>query len=78
MTIFLDIKPELGLQRAVMRGKMDRIEQESIAFFNDVYTSYHTHIKRMKNVHMIDASKPLGVVQHLIRAALKHYMATHG
>lgn len=34
LTIYLDIDPELGLQRARSRNELDRIEQEKITFFN--------------------------------------------
>ncbi len=78
LTLFLDLKPEQGLERAIMRGKIDRIESESIDFFHDVYRAYHDNITKFQNVVMIDASKPLGKVQHLIRAALQNYMDTHG
>jgi len=73
LTIFLDVTPEKGLERANMRGKMDRIEQESLDFFTRVYSQYHKHIKEMQNVEIIDASKPLVVVQSTIRATLEAY-----
>lgn len=74
LIIFLDISPEQGLKRAQKRGKTDRIEQESLAFFNDVYTMYHEKIKGMDNVVIIDASKPLPIVQRLIIEALEGYV----
>jgi len=77
LIIFLDVTPEKGLQRARMRGKTDRIEQESLVFFEDVYNSYHEQMKSMNNVALIDASQPLSVVQHLIRKTLKDYMMNH-
>lgn len=77
LTIFLDIAPEQGMARVIARGKTDRIEQESQAFFNDVYASYHHHIKTMTNVVVIDASQPLAVVQASIRAALENYLNLH-
>ena len=77
LIIFLDIAPEQGMQRVIARGKTDLIEQESMVFFNAVYDSYHQHIKTMKNVVVIDASKPLPDVQHAIRVALEHYMTNY-
>lgn len=74
LIIFLDITPEQGMQRVIARGKTDRIEQESMVFFNAVYTSYHQHIKTMNNVVMIDASKPLLLVQKAIRTAIEQYI----
>lgn len=74
LIIFLDISPQQGLARALQRGKADRIEQEPLLFFTDVHTAYQRKIKSMDNVVSIDASKPLGVVQNLIRSELQHYM----
>ena len=77
LIIFLDISPEQGLRRALKRGKADRIEQESLSFFTNVYNSYHEQIKTMPNVEVIDASQPLVAVQDLIRAALQRYVHDH-
>ena len=77
LIIYLDIMPQKGLQRARKRGKLDRIEKESQVFFNDVYNSYHAHIKTMDNVAMIDASQPLAAVQRLIRTTLENYLVNH-
>ena len=33
LTLYLDVTPEIGLQRARARGELDRIEQESRYFF---------------------------------------------
>ena len=72
LVFFLDIKPEIGLERAKKRGKLDRIENESADFFRNVYLSYHKYLKHLKNVAVIDASKPLSVVQGLIRERLNY------
>lgn len=74
LILFLDISPELGLARARKRGKTDRIEQESLMFFKDVYRGYHESIKAMDNVVVIDASNPLRVVQQHICEALQTYV----
>ena len=74
LIIFLDINPQKGLQRARMRGKTDRIEQESLSFFTEVYNSYHKHIKSLDNVVIIDAAQPLSVVQHSIQTKLETYL----
>lgn len=74
--IFLDVDPKLGLARALKRNKLDRMEQESLAFFKVVYDSYHEHIKNMPNVIRIDANHPLPMVQHLLRAKLSHVFTT--
>jgi dTMP kinase len=77
LVIFLDVTPRRGMSRAQMRGTTDRIEQEDLVFFQDVYNSYHEHIKSMSNVVVIDAGKPLKVVQSSINSALEKYMENH-
>lgn len=74
--VFLDVEPELGLARALKRSQLDRMEQESLAFFRDVYASYHQHIKTMPQVICIDANHSLPVVQHSLRTKLNHVFAT--
>lgn len=73
LTLFLDIPPEIGLKRAMKRGKIDRMEKESMHFFKRVYDTYHEQLARMKNVAIIDASMPLKQVHEAIYDAL----ATH-
>ena len=77
LTLFLDLSPEEGLARVVKRGKTDRIEDETMLFFDAVYDSYHQHLATMDNVIMIDATKPFGTVQNIIRRSLEQYMAIH-
>ncbi len=41
-TILLDVDPEEGIRRAQGRAKLDRFEQETMAFHNRVRSMYHT------------------------------------
>ncbi|WP_133127097.1 dTMP kinase [Legionella nagasakiensis] len=77
LIIFLDVSPQKGLRRAYKRGKTDRIEQEALSFFNDVYKRYHEQINTMGNVMVIDACQPLKIVQAEIRAVLDKYLVNH-
>lgn len=72
--LFLDIPPQLGLERARKRGKYDRIEQESLSFFQDVYVAYQEKIKYMDNVIQIDATQPLKTVQSEIKTKLENQL----
>ena len=74
LTLFLDVPPQQGLQRIIIRGEIDRIEQEALEFFNDVHNAYHKHIKNRNNVIVIDASKPQLDVQQSIRDELNTYL----
>lgn len=77
LVLFLDLPPEQGLQRILERGQIDRIEQESVAFFHRVYTTYHEKLSTLQHAILIDASKPLAMVQHLIRTTLEHFLVSH-
>lgn len=59
LTLFLDIKPDLGLIRAQKRGQFDRFEQEPIDFFNAIYVAYHQQIVNKANIKIIDANQTL-------------------
>jgi dTMP kinase len=78
LILFLDLPPEQGLQRVLERGHTDRIEQEPIDFFNRVYTAYHEKLQTLEQAILIDASKPLAMVQHFIRTTLEHHLVSHG
>lgn len=77
LIIFLDIDAEEGLKRVKLRGKTDRIEQESLSFFHDVSKAYHEAIETLDNVVLIDASQDLARVQESIVTHLTQFMANH-
>jgi len=67
-TLYLDCPPEIGLARAKQRDSLDRIEQESIAFFNRVRDGYFERAKQHpKRFAIVDASTTLDQVQKQIR-----------
>lgn len=68
--LFLDIMPEHGLERIKIRGKIDRIEQESLVFFKKVYQGYHEAIKKLDNVCIINASASIDEVKDAIIRSL--------
>ncbi|CDZ79272.1 Thymidylate kinase [Legionella massiliensis] len=73
LIIYLDISPEQGFERVVKRGEKDRIEEEALSFFNQVYCGYHEMIQKMDNVALIDASQTLETVQESILSQLKRF-----
>lgn len=77
ITLFLDVSPEKGLQRAKKRSQFDRIEQESLAFFDKVHKRYHDLIKELQNVAVIDANQQLSAVQQDIISVFKQYIKNH-
>lgn len=70
LTLYLDIDPELGLQRAHARGELDRIEKQNIAFFQRTRQRYLDIAATEPNITVIDASRSLTDVQTQLRAAL--------
>ena len=74
LLIYLDISPEIGLQRAQMRGTLDRIEQEPLAFFQAVHAAYAKGLRRFSSVTILDASLPLQQVQMDLEQTLYQYL----
>lgn len=74
LTLYLDISPEQGMQRAQLRGQYDRIEQQDIEFFHKVHTAYTQCIQQQTNVVLIDATRPLSEVQEHIALAIKKFI----
>ncbi|OCH99281.1 dTMP kinase [Legionella jamestowniensis] len=77
LVLFMDIEPEEGLNRVRQRGTYDRMEQESLVFFTEVYHSYQRLIKTMSNVVCIDAGQSLEIVQQSIITQLETFIANN-
>ncbi len=59
LTLLLDLPVEIGLRRASKRGTTDRIEQETLAFFDKVRASYlQRAAKEPERFVIIDATEP--------------------
>lgn len=69
-TIYMDIDPVLGLERARGRGELDRIEQMNIDFFHRARARFLELSENDPSVVIIDASKPLDAVTADISQAL--------
>lgn len=74
LTLYLDIPPEQGLARARARGALDRIEKESLAFFERTRARYKALAEGDNSIITIDASQPLERVTADIRAAVKQWL----
>ena len=77
LTLYLDISPELGMQRAKLRGKFDRIEQQSIDFFHRVHEAYIKYINEDPDISIIDASRSLHEVQQVVKKILVQFIEHH-
>ncbi|PPI88303.1 dTMP kinase [Candidatus Pantoea edessiphila] len=66
ITFYLDITPDICLQRLKIQGNLDRIEQESLDFFERTRNFYLKKIQQNDNIIFIDATQSLDrVVQNL-------------
>lgn len=70
LTLYLDIDPALGLQRARHRGELDRIELEQIGFFERTRARYLELAAEDPSIVVIDASQTPDKVKASIEAAL--------
>ncbi|MFQ2507281.1 dTMP kinase [Aeromonas caviae] len=78
LTLYLDIDPAIGLQRARHRGELDRIELEQIGFFERTRLRYLELADADDSIQVIDAGLPPAQVKAAIEAALEHYLASEG
>jgi len=67
LTLLLDMPVDAGLKRMAARGKPDRIERETMAFFERARKAYLARATAdPQRVHIIDAQQPLvQVMQHV-------------
>lgn len=78
LTLYLDIETTLGLQRARDRGELDRIEKESLDFFERTRQRYLELAVEDDTIITIDANKSLEEVQKTIRQTLSNWLVAQG
>ena len=74
LTIYMDIDPVLGLERARGRGELDRIEQMNIDFFHRARARFLELSENDPSVLVIDASQSLEAVTADITQALTRWL----
>ncbi len=77
LTLYLDVTPEIGLQRARARGALDRIEQESLDFFTRTRARYLELANGDPNIKRIDATGDIATVTRLITHCVQHWLREH-
>lgn len=71
LTFWFDCSAEVGMERAKARGQLDRIEQESVEFFNRCRTAYQKRSNQFPDRFIvINADQPIEtvtdqVIEHL-------------
>jgi dTMP kinase len=75
LTFFLDLSAEAGISRANKRQKLDRLEQESIAFHKKVYEGYLELSKIYSDRYVIiDASRSIEEISKDIVGKFEEYI----
>lgn len=75
LTIYLDLPPEIGLERARARGVLDRIEQESLDFFHRTRARYLELAAEDASIQTVNANQTIEQVQNSIKQTLLHWLA---
>lgn len=76
LTIFLDVKPKIGIKRFLKRNKIDRIESKKEKFFLEVRNNYFKIIKLFKNIIIINANKKIENVKKNIKKNIYKWLNT--
>ncbi|OBT08513.1 dTMP kinase [Vibrio sp. UCD-FRSSP16_10] len=75
LTLYMDIDPTLGLERARGRGELDRIEKMDISFFERARSRYLELAHSDDSILIIDASQSVEEVASDIRSALSQWLS---
>ena len=74
LTLWLDVSPEIGLQRASDRSEKDRIEQENLDFFNRIRDGYlNRQAQQPERIKTIDANLSAKAVQEQITSLIENH-----
>ena len=73
-TIYLDIEPSIGLERARGRGALDRIEQLDIDFFHRTRERYLALVKENPKAVVINAEPAIEQVSADIQQAVENFL----
>ena len=74
LTLYLDLDPRLGLERARGRGELDRIEKMDISFFDRSRTRYLELANSDDSVKIVDASQNIEQVARGIKLVLSNWL----
>ena len=74
LTVYLDIDPAVGLERARGRGELDRIERQDLDFFHRTRARYLQLIENNPKAVIINAEQPLEKVTADIKSAVRNWL----
>ncbi len=75
-TLYMDIDPRVGLERARGRGELDRIEKMDISFFERTRERYLELANADDSIVVINAEQSIEEVAQDIKAALNEWLAS--
>jgi dTMP kinase len=73
-TLYLDVEPIVGIERARGRGKLDRIEQQDISFFERARAGFLAMVERDPNCHLVSAMQPIEKVHQEIKQRMLAFL----
>ena len=76
LTLYLDVEPAVGLERARGRGELDRIEQAGLAFFERTRAKYLSLAKQDESIVVVSAMQSMEKVHQDVTAIINDYVAT--
>ncbi|MFO7953668.1 dTMP kinase [Thioalkalivibrio sp.] len=78
LVILLDIEPEAGLERAVQRGRRDRIEREAVDFFQRAREAYRERAAQAPERYLVvDGASDPDTVAERILAGVRERLPLH-
>ena len=76
MTIYLDLDPRVGLERARGRGELDRIEKMDMSFFDRTRARYLELAENDDTVVVVNAEQSIEQVAKDIRLVITNWLNT--
>jgi len=74
LTLYLDIEPEVGLQRAKGRGELDRIEKASLDFFQRTRARYLELVSNNSTMYTVNAMREMSQVHGELTTLVQDYI----
>ena len=75
LTLYLDVEPAVGLERARGRGELDRIELAGLGFFERTRARYLQLAAADSSIITIDAMQPMADVHRDVQRTLEQYLS---
>ena len=75
LTLYLDVEPAIGLERARGRGELDRIEQAGLDFFHRTRARYLELAEADETIIVISAMQSMEKVHSDVSGAVAEYLA---